>query len=96
MTEKNWKIIQQLLLMCYILKNLKQIILLMIPNEKGWYFIGVTKPSTLFRGINLKKILLSELSKFLQNKKNNLTYYKKAFESNDFMTLQCPLKTLGS
>ena len=49
----------------------------MIPNEKGWYFIGVTKPSTLFRGINLKKFLLSELSKFVQNKKTTSHIIKK-------------------
>ena len=49
----------------------------MIPNEKGWHIIGVTKPSTLFRGINLKNFLLSELSKFVQNKKTTPHIIKK-------------------
>ena len=32
----------------------KQIILLMIPNEKGWHYVAVTKLPDLLRGITSK------------------------------------------
>ena len=62
------KVIQQLVLMCYMLKKeifvlptfqktteiAKKVILLMIPNEEGWHSLEVKKLPALLRGITSK------------------------------------------
>ena len=52
----------------------KQVIILMIPNEKkeGWYYLAIKKIISIIKKINVKMpccFLLFELSSFFSNKK---------------------------
>ena len=75
------KLIQQLLLTCYMLKN-EYIypphiskhnlnILLMMPNGEGWHYLAVEKLICIIKRNNIKKcrFLLFKLSSFIENKK---------------------------
>ena len=63
------------------------VILLMIPNGEGWYYLAVKQLSRLLRVIPLKTprwLLLSQSSSFFSNKKLNVDLIKKVCEKEHF------------
>ena len=64
----------------------KQVILLTIPNGKGWHYLAVTKLSALLRGINSKHHAdFYCLNCFAT--KNPLESHKKVCENKDFCSV---------
>ena len=70
----------------------KQVTLLMIPNEKGWYYLTVKKLSALLRRITSKHngyfYCLNCLHSF--RKENKLECHEKVFKNKDFCGIALP------
>ena len=75
----------------------KQIILLMIPNEKSWHYLAVKKLSTLLRGITSKHngyfYYLNCLHSF--RTENKLGCHEKVYKNKDFVEFLCQLKKIS-
>ena len=57
------------------LKSKKQVVLLMIPNGKGWHYLAEKKLSALLRGTALKNN---------ERKKKKIALHKKVCKNKDF------------
>ena len=107
-TEKtSRKIVQQLLLICYMLKKLNiyntsiskynlncenQIIILMIPNGEGWHYFAVKKIICIIKRNNVKTQVFKIVFIFSEQK-TNLTHIRKCKKIKIFEVFQYFLKT---